>query len=71
MSNPLFQALGGNTQNSPLLQQFQQFMNQMQGKNPHEEINKLLQSGQISQHQLNQAQQQAAQLAQFFKGFNW
>lgn len=69
MSNPLFRALGGNTQGFPFMQEFQQFMNQMQGKNPHAEINRLLQSGQISQQQLNQAQQQAAQLAQFFRGF--
>lgn len=71
MSNPLFKALGGNIpQGAPnIMQQFQQFMNQMQGRNPHEEINKLLRSGQISQQQLNQAQQQAAQLERMFKGF--
>ena len=69
MSNPLFNALGGNMQSLPIMQQFQQFMNQMQGKNPHEEINKLLQSGQISQQQLNQAQAAAQQMQQMFKGF--
>ena len=37
MSNLLFNALGGNlVQGAPnVMQQFQQFMNQMQGKNPH------------------------------------
>lgn len=69
MSNPLFNMLGGNMQGLPIVQQFQQFMNQMQGKNPHEEINKLLQSGQISQQQLNQAQAAARQMQQMFKGF--
>lgn len=69
MSNPLFNALGGNMQSLPITQQFQQFMNQMQGKNPHEEINKLLQSGRISQQQLNQAQAAAQQMQQMFKGF--
>ena len=69
MSNPLFNALGGNMQSLPIMQQFQQFMNQMQGKNPHEEINRLLQSGQISQQQLNQAQAAAQQMQQMFKGF--
>ena len=44
-----------------MLAQFQQFRQQMQGKNPHEEINKLLQSGAISQQELNQAQQMAQQ----------
>lgn len=65
MSNPLFQALGGNRNN--MLGNFQQFMQQMQGKNPNEEINKLLQSGRISQQQLNQAQQMAQQFMGMFR----
>lgn len=59
MSNPLFSALGG-SQNQ--MGDFQKFMQQMQGKNPHEEIAKLLQSGRISQQQLNRAQQMAQQM---------
>lgn len=65
MSNPLFQALGGNRNN--MMGDFQKFMQQMQGKNPNEEINKLLQSGRISQQQLNQAQQMAQQFMGMFK----
>ncbi len=42
--------------------QFQQFVEQMQGKDPNAEIAKLLQSGKISQQQLNQAQQMAQQM---------
>lgn len=61
MSNPIFDAIGGNMPNNNFLAQFQQFIKQMQGKNPHEEINKLLQSGAISQQELNQAQQMAQQ----------
>lgn len=61
MNNPLFQALGGN-QNG-MMKDFQNFMQQMQGRNPQEEIAKLLQSGQISQAQLNQAQQMAQQIS--------
>ena len=61
MSNPLFNALGGGQQNN-MMGQFQQFMQQMQGKNPHQEISRLLQSGRISQQQLNQAQQMAQQM---------
>ena len=57
MSNPLFNALGGG--NTGMMSDFQRFMQQMQGKNPQEEINKLLASGKISQQQLNQAQQMA------------
>ena len=66
MSNPLFSALGGGQQNN-MIGQFQQFMQQMQGRNPYEEINKLLQSGRISQQQLNQAQQMAQQLSRMLK----
>ena len=62
MGNQLFNALGGNMMpGNNILAQFQQFRQQMQGKNPHEEINKLLQSGAISQQELNQAQQMAQQ----------
>ena len=62
MGNQLFNALGGNMMpKNNMLAQFQQFRQQMQGKNPHEEINKLLQSGAISQQELNQAQQMAQQ----------
>ena len=62
MSNPIFNALGGNMMpGNNMLAQLQQFRKQMQGKNPHEEINRLLQSGAISQQELNQAQQMAQQ----------
>ena len=69
MSNPLFNALGGNNPlgNNNILSQFQQFREQMQGKNPQEEINKLLQSGKISQQQLNHVQQMAQQMQSIFK----
>lgn len=59
MSNPLFQALGGNRN---MMSDFQRFMQQMQGKDPNQEISRLLQSGQITQQQLNQAQQMAQQM---------
>lgn len=68
VNSPIFNALGGGMipQNN-MLAQFQQFRQQMQGKNPHEEINKLLQSGAISQQQLNQAQQMAQQFKTMFR----
>lgn len=65
MSNPLFQALG-NRQQPNILNQFQQFVQSMKGKDPNEEINRLLQSGQITQEQLNQAQQMAHQMQGLF-----
>lgn len=61
MSNPLFQALNQNSQGN-MMSDFRRFMQQMQGRNPQEEINKLLRSGKISQSQLNQAQQMAGQM---------
>ena len=68
MSNPIFNALGnGMMPQNNILAQLQQFRQQMQGKNPHEEINKLLQSGAINQQQLNQAQQMAQQFQSMFR----
>lgn len=73
MGNPLFNALGGGMPqgNNPMniMQQFQKFMGEMKGKNPTEELNKLLQSGKVNQQQLNQAQQMAQQMQDMFKGF--
>ena len=60
MSNPLFKAMGGNQPN--MVGDFQRFMQQMQGRDPNQEIANLLQSGRISQQQLNQAQQMAQQM---------
>ena len=58
MSNPLFEALGGgvNPQFQQLVQRFQQFKSTFQG-DPQQEVQKMLQSGKITQQQLNQAQQ--------------
>ena len=68
MANPIFNALGGNMMpGNNMLAQFQQFRQRMQGVNPHEEINKLLQSGAISQQELNQAQQMAQQMQSIFR----
>lgn len=62
MANQIFNALGGGSlPNNNIIQQFHAFRQQMQGKNPHEEIKKMLQSGAISQEQLNEAQQMAQQ----------
>lgn len=68
MGSPIFNAMSNN-QGGNMMQQFQRFMQEMKGKNPQEEINKLLQSGKVSQQQLNQVQQQAQQMQGMFKGF--
>lgn len=71
MSNPLFNILnGGNRPGNGagnMFQQFQQFRQRMQGVNPQEEVQKLLQSGKISQDQLDKAQQMAQQMQGLFK----
>ena len=69
MANPLFQALGGVQmpgqmgQFQNMVQQFRQFQQTFQG-DPKAEVEKLVQSGKITQQQLNQLQQMAAQFRQ-------
>lgn len=65
--NPFFQAMGGNRQPN-MMQQFQQFMNQMRGNDPNAMIQELVSSGRVSQQQLDQAQKQAQQMQGMFEG---
>ena len=65
MPNP-FNILGGNQ--NPMMGQFQQFMNQMRGRDPQQMINELVSSGKINQNQLNQIQRQAQQMQSMFDG---
>lgn len=74
MSNPLFNALGGTQQPQlppmlgnfqQLVQKFNQFRASYQG-NPQQEVQRMLQSGQITQQQLDQVQGLARQFMQFF-----
>jgi hypothetical protein len=70
MSNPLFNTLGGGMSqgNGPMqmIQQFMQFKQNFKG-NPKAEVEKMLQSGKISQQQLNQVQQMAGQFQNLLK----
>lgn len=71
MSNPLFNALGGGmSQRNGLMQIIQQFMQFKQNfkGDPKAEVEKMLQSGRISQQQLNQVQQMAGQFQHMLKG---
>ena len=67
--NPLFNALGGGQmpgmmgQFQNMVRQFQQFKQSFQG-DPRAEVEKLVQSGRISQQKLNQLQQAATQFQQ-------
>lgn len=70
MSNPLFNVLGGGMPqgNGPMqmIQQFMQFRQNFKG-DPKAEVQKMLQSGRISQQQLNQVQQMAGQFQNMLK----
>lgn len=59
--NDLFKMLGGNM--PPIVQQFIQFRNNFQG-DPQAQVQKLLNSGRVSQEQYNRAVQMAQQLQQ-------
>lgn len=66
MSNPFMAALGGGQMPGPMgnfaqmVQQFNQFKANFKG-DPKAEVKKLMQSGKLSQAQLNQLQQMAKQ----------
>lgn len=66
MANQVYNALHNNRQPN-MVQQFQQFMNAMQGRDPNQIINELVSSGRVSQAQLDQAQKQAHQMQQMFE----
>jgi hypothetical protein len=68
MPNPIFQVLGAGNSQSNMMQQFQQFMNQMKGKDPNAMINELVSSGKLTQSQLDAAQKQAQQMRGMFEG---
>lgn len=67
MTNPILQAMGKSAMpNSPMnvVQQFMQFKQQMQGKDPQKIVEQMLADGQMSQQQFEQLKQRAEQ----FKG---
>ena len=72
MSNPFFNALGGGQMPGPmggfpqLLQQFKQFKANFKG-DPKAEVEKMLQSGKLSQRDLNQIQNIAKQFGHLFE----
>lgn len=68
MSNPFMAALGGGRNNGfmQMMQQFQQFRQNFKG-DPKAEVEKLLQSGAMSQQELNQLQGMAQQFQQLFR----
>lgn len=61
MSNPLFNMMGGNNIQNPMLQQLMQFKNNFKG-DPRAQVQQLLNSGKVSQAQYDQAVQMANQI---------
>lgn len=69
MANPLFNALGGAPLNNNLLNmvnQFNQFRNSFNG-DPKQTVMQMVNSGRISQNQLNQLQQAASEFQKLLK----
>ena len=64
MTNPLFNTFGNNNQFGNLIQQAQEFKKQFSNINPRAEVERLLNSGQMSQAQFNQYSQIAQQISQ-------
>lgn len=58
MSNPLFNMIGNQLPNNNIIQQFNHFKNTFKG-DPKEQIQRMLNSGQITQEQYNRAVQMA------------
>lgn len=52
-----------------MISKFPMFMQQMRGQDPQQVLNQLMQSGRVSQQQLNQAQQMAQQMQGQFEQF--
>jgi hypothetical protein len=64
MANPLFNTFGNNNQFDNLIKQAQEFKKQYTNINPRAEVERLLNSGEMSQQQFNQYSQIAQQVAQ-------
>ena len=79
MGNPMLDMLSRGTQNHfagagkmpggpmQMMQQFAQFRRMMQGRNPQQMVQNLLQSGQMSQAQFEQLKQQASELQKIIR----
>ena len=64
MANPLFDTFGNNNQFGDLIKQAQAFKRQFANINPRAEVERLLNSGEMSQQQFNEYSQIAQQVAQ-------
>lgn len=73
MANPLFEQMGGGQMPGPMgqfqqmMSAFAQFKANFKG-DPQQEVQRLLNSGQMSQQQYNELQQRAMQLSRMMQG---
>lgn len=67
MANPLFDTFGNNNQFGNLIQQAQEFKKQFANINPRAEVERLLNSGEMSQKTFNELSQIAQQVVQSMK----
>ncbi len=67
--NPILQMLGQTPKSNPMqmMQQFTQFKQQMQGRDPKAMVEQLLASGKMTPQQFEQLKQQAQALQHFLK----
>lgn len=66
MPNPLYNTMNKNVNNQGnIIEQFQKFKNSYGNIDPKQEVQKLVNSGRISQAQLNQLQSMAQQFMNF------
>lgn len=68
MPNPLFAQLKPPTQGNPMLKQILDFKKNFSG-NPQQMVQQMLNSGRISQTQMNQLARQADEIYKQMKGF--
>jgi hypothetical protein len=61
MPNPLYSQLGGSNLQNPMIQRIKQFKNTFNG-NPQQMVQSLINSGRISQAQVNQYAQQTNEI---------
>ncbi len=66
MSNPLFQQLNGTNQGNPLISRIMQFKKTFSG-DPKQIIQNMINSGRITQAQVNQYAQQANEIYKLMK----
>lgn len=65
-NNPLFNMMGGNNMQSPMLQQLIQFKNNFRG-DPKQQVQQMLNSGRVSQQDYDMAVQKANQIMSLMK----